>query len=217
MFYLVFSFSAASVYLLVVLCIALIVVFCFSYLLLLLSYFVFFFLMIRRPPRSTRTDTLFPYTSLFRSRKRLWMEHLGAEVGQFAGLGVRHRGKADRFGHQTRVCRQHAVDVGPDRQCACVEQPGENRRRVVAAVAAERGGTALRVARDESGHHDVAARSARAPVGQSAPAFVPVHANAHLAGMHDQDVAGIKTKPAAEIGRAHVRTPVTNAHLVCRL
>src|SRR3546814_14585150 len=26
-----------------------------------------FFVMIRRPPRSTRTDTLFPYTTLFRS------------------------------------------------------------------------------------------------------------------------------------------------------
>src|SRR3546814_1578299 len=32
----------------------------------------FFFLMIRRPPRSTRTDTLFPYTTLFRSRVRWW-------------------------------------------------------------------------------------------------------------------------------------------------
>src|SRR3546814_14651629 len=31
------------------------------------SSLVFFFLMIRRPPRSTRTDTLFPYTPLFRS------------------------------------------------------------------------------------------------------------------------------------------------------
>src|SRR3546814_17999875 len=30
----------------------------------------FFFLMIRRPPRSTRTDTLFPYTTLFRSLRR---------------------------------------------------------------------------------------------------------------------------------------------------
>src|SRR3546814_11604621 len=28
---------------------------------------MFFFLMIRRPPRSTRTDTLFPYPTLFRS------------------------------------------------------------------------------------------------------------------------------------------------------
>src|SRR3546814_4383958 len=30
---------------------------------------MFFFLMIRRPPRSTRTDTLFPYTTLFRSAR----------------------------------------------------------------------------------------------------------------------------------------------------
>src|SRR3546814_20845498 len=29
--------------------------------------FLVFFLMLRRPPRSTRTDTLFPYTTLFRS------------------------------------------------------------------------------------------------------------------------------------------------------
>src|SRR3546814_1776341 len=33
--------------------------------------FCFFFLMIRRPPRSTRTDTLFPYTTLFRSINRI--------------------------------------------------------------------------------------------------------------------------------------------------
>src|SRR3546814_11805655 len=32
---------------------------------------LFFFLMIRRPPRSTRTDTLFPYTTLFRSRAQV--------------------------------------------------------------------------------------------------------------------------------------------------
>src|SRR3546814_19897159 len=31
---------------------------------------VFCFLMRRRPPRSTRTDTLFPYTTLFRSSAR---------------------------------------------------------------------------------------------------------------------------------------------------
>src|SRR3546814_1117937 len=30
----------------------------------------FFFLMIRRPPRSTRTDTLFPYTTLFKAVPR---------------------------------------------------------------------------------------------------------------------------------------------------
>src|SRR3546814_17453201 len=33
--------------------------------------YLFLFLMTRRPPRSTRTDTPFPYTTLFRSRMRL--------------------------------------------------------------------------------------------------------------------------------------------------
>src|SRR3546814_20697587 len=60
-----------------------------------LWYLVVFFLMIRRPPRSTRTDTLFPYTTLFRSdraaglwitrpflyRKRLAREHRFVESG----------------------------------------------------------------------------------------------------------------------------------------
>src|SRR3546814_17330779 len=32
-------------------------------------FFCFFFLMLRRPPRSTRSDTLFPYTTLFRSAR----------------------------------------------------------------------------------------------------------------------------------------------------
>src|SRR3546814_11359273 len=32
-----------------------------------------FFLIIRRPPRSTRTDTLFPYTTLFRSTWKRWL------------------------------------------------------------------------------------------------------------------------------------------------
>src|SRR3546814_11925701 len=33
------------------------------------SYCSIFFLMLRRPPESTRTDTLFPYTTLFRSKR----------------------------------------------------------------------------------------------------------------------------------------------------
>src|SRR3546814_20043072 len=37
-----------------------------------------FFLMIRRPPRSTRTDTLFPYTTLVRSSAK--REHGGREL-----------------------------------------------------------------------------------------------------------------------------------------
>src|SRR3546814_6589841 len=39
---------------------------------------ILFFLMIRRPPRSTRTDTLFPYTTLFRSHRPAWAIGTGA-------------------------------------------------------------------------------------------------------------------------------------------
>src|SRR3546814_18793560 len=39
--------------------------------------------MIRRPTRSTRTDTLFPYTTLFRSaRQQTVLGHLGWKAGQ---------------------------------------------------------------------------------------------------------------------------------------
>src|SRR3546814_9898682 len=52
-----------------------------------LLYPLFFFLMIRRPPRSTRTDTLFPYTTLFRSwRPRLWNRHLAVRHKTCRGL-----------------------------------------------------------------------------------------------------------------------------------
>src|SRR3546814_15111745 len=44
----------------------------------------FFFLMIRRPPRSTRTDTLFPYTTLFRSHISEG-RHMAQEIATLAG------------------------------------------------------------------------------------------------------------------------------------
>src|SRR3546814_19922163 len=44
----------------------------------------FFFLMIRRPPRSTRTDTLFPYTTLFRSNRVVPHDELMAEARALA-------------------------------------------------------------------------------------------------------------------------------------
>src|SRR3546814_17415550 len=58
-----------------------------------MSFCFFFFLMIRRPPRSTRTDTLFPYTTLFRSRLLLAVgaRRHGAESDQADG---RARGAA---------------------------------------------------------------------------------------------------------------------------
>src|SRR3546814_3104487 len=56
--------------------------------------------MIRRPPRSTRTDTLFPYTTLFRSSLALAHHHRARRRGRRAlrAIGTRTRpaAKPDR-------------------------------------------------------------------------------------------------------------------------
>src|SRR3546814_14214632 len=51
-----------------------------------------FFLMNRRPPRYTRTDTLFPYTTLFRSQKesdKASKERLEKLTGEIRELGAK--------------------------------------------------------------------------------------------------------------------------------
>src|SRR3546814_11283162 len=58
------------------------------------SVFYFFFLMIRRPPRSTRTDTLFPYTTLFRSQ--------GGATGPGGGACARPRGPSASWNRRHR-------------------------------------------------------------------------------------------------------------------
>src|SRR3546814_9730467 len=58
--------------------------------------------MIRRPPRSTRTDTLFPYTTLFRSIGRLWQPRdLSRRQADKIGLGSDSSGRLCRTG----LCR----------------------------------------------------------------------------------------------------------------
>src|SRR3546814_6129432 len=70
-------------------------------------FLLFFFLMIRRPPRSTRTDTLFPYTTLFRSKdaiaERIGAFRFGAGFGRTLsklvrnGIGVHHAGMLPKY------------------------------------------------------------------------------------------------------------------------
>src|SRR3546814_4483993 len=62
--------------------------------------------MIRRPPRSTRTDTLFPYTTLFRSRQATESRDLG-----FARPAVRHAG-IQPF-HSRRAEKRHRQRFTP--------------------------------------------------------------------------------------------------------
>src|SRR3546814_17179785 len=66
-------------------------------------FFVVCFLMIRRPPRSTRTDTLFPYTTLFRSleiseQQRLanWFEAMELGYGDRVSIDDPMASKATR-------------------------------------------------------------------------------------------------------------------------
>src|SRR3546814_1781067 len=58
-----------------------------------LCFVCFFFLMIRRPPRSTRTDTLFPYTTLFRSCDLAAVTKAGLEdwLAEYVALVRNHR------------------------------------------------------------------------------------------------------------------------------
>src|SRR3546814_7370199 len=85
--------------------------------------------MIRRPPRSTRTDTLFPYTTLFRSILRryravgLQLHRQLVVVGDLADAGVLHlvgdlahrredridRHQADRRVLRTALGRRHVA------------------------------------------------------------------------------------------------------------
>src|SRR3546814_8073242 len=102
--------------------------------------------MIRRPPRSTRTDTLFPYTTLFRSTRARHQRHDPSIEN-----GYEHDAE--------NGCGQHPANhAGAERALTGPARPAGKRKR--------------RDAKDER---------------------------------------------QRQIGRAHVRTPVTNAHLVCRL
>src|SRR3546814_16810282 len=102
---------------------------------------VIFCLIRMRPTRSTRADTLFPYTSLFRS--------LDEHLGRAAVLAVEEAGKRPFAGRPqaggTRLAQRHGELRHPGRRRALARRIGK------------------------------------------------------------------------EIGRAHVCTPVANAHLVCRL
>src|SRR3546814_8682789 len=136
----------------------------------------FFFLMIRRPPRSTRTDTLFPYTTLFRSnqgaaprRYPVAVERPAGEGGplmaiDFSGKVVIITGGAGGLG---KAFTLEFAAAGADVVCNDLDPTAGE------AVIAESAGLPGRV---------------------------------HFVG-----------GSMGQIGRAQVCTPVTNAHIVCRL
>src|SRR3546814_4776670 len=63
--------------------------------------------MIRRPPRSTRTDTLFPYTTLFRSARDLVLAYakgIGCTRGGVIETTFKDETDTDLFGEQAVLC-----------------------------------------------------------------------------------------------------------------
>src|SRR3546814_17944515 len=80
-------------------------------------YIFFFFLMIRRPPRSTRTDTLFPYTTLFRS---ITANPEFAECGVAQGMTERRQTLLKDFlamGNEEQACTRQAYAQALVIQC----------------------------------------------------------------------------------------------------
>src|SRR3546814_20003284 len=71
--------------------------------------------MIRRPPRSTRTDTLFPYTTLSRSRRdaRSVRRHRVSRAGRPGLAGVPRQAG----GRRARHAAQPRLQVEPDARC----------------------------------------------------------------------------------------------------
>src|SRR3546814_11796346 len=81
---------------------------------------VFFFLRIRRPPRFTRTDTLFPYTTLFRSD--------GPDAGMAAG---QQGGEGDQLAAEDHRAPERALAGEIDQRLQGAG--GDHAERVLAA------------------------------------------------------------------------------------
>src|SRR3546814_5835948 len=82
-----------------------------------------FFLMIRPPPRSTRTDTLFPYTTLFRSARRQRRGGIAARdrEGEREVGGAEHGDRADRALQEAQVRARQRLAVGQRLVVAAVQ------------------------------------------------------------------------------------------------
>src|SRR3546814_15722701 len=105
--------------------------------------------MIRRPPRSTRTDTLFPYTTLFRSRD---LREIG--VGQ-RGVVAQYGGAEQRVLELADIARPVIDHQQPDRVVGDPDRaqprlPGDPRE----PVARERGSVTGALSQRRSSHMD---------------------------------------------------------------
>src|SRR3546814_5593047 len=143
--------------------------------------------MIRRPPRSTRTDTLVPYTTLFRSLTRLERRY-----ADFDGLNLTWEtleGIVKHNGPLTGSAARGSAAVPPTVAAYCRDKRD---LEVGTYASAEAQVAAL--------SDDIAYNNHDIDDGMRAQLFP-------LDDLPDLPLVG-------QIGRAHAGTPVTNAHLV---
>ena len=107
------------------------------------------------------------------------VQHLGAEIGELGCLGIRQRIERYRLGHEARVGRGDAIDIGPDMQLARFEQRRKQGAGIIAAVAAKGGGAALTVASNVAGRQHMPGVVRAAPLRQPGAAVLPVDDAAH--------------------------------------
>src|SRR3546814_9028258 len=131
--------------------------------------------MIRRPPRSTRTDTLFPYTTLFRSATGWIAASVPAAwpAATAAGPGPRAQPAAGT----ARTCRRRAGRTGRRPACRPALRPGPCRQHGDRRPARPRSATASasRSAGTSPRPHAWPARSGRAGSVRPAAGTRPPH------------------------------------------
>src|SRR3546814_8844856 len=113
--------------------------------------FGFFFLMIRRPPRSTLTDTLFPYTTLFRSPDRVQPVEGGAVAGDGDAGGRVWKPRAGQCGGAGADAGDRGLQRGPDRAARGAHAAG----RAADPRPGRRGGAVSRARRGGAGADDL--------------------------------------------------------------
>src|SRR3546814_11014918 len=98
-----------------------------------------FFLMIRRPPRSTRTDTLFPYTTLFRSalQSGVVAPSLFRSIVAIAPLTDLQKLKEDSTKFSNNLVMQQHIGSGPHLREG---SPAQNAERIQGPVLMVAGG-----------------------------------------------------------------------------
>src|SRR3546814_6599125 len=157
--------------------------------------------MIPRPPRSTRTDTLFPYTTLFRSNELLATSAEAISAHRKTSGGRWHPSEPRQLQRENESLQSqlHLVQEELERYFLAA-------RATQKLLEAERAATAeaKRLAQEAERKNEQCARDAR---GKRELLLAQLRQAREKLDAHDLENIELRKR---QIGRAHVWTPVTN-------